>query len=759
MKKPLHYFLFHLTILGLFLTNITFSLHAQEFEIEYFTGLRSKGPIPEHFTTLSYEKYLKQLEKIKQNGDSHFDKKSRKAFYQSSNYWIDELMLSGKILFNDPVSDYINDIADILLKDEPELRKQLKFYAAKSPVYNAVSTDQGILFVNTGLIARVNSEAQLAFVMAHEIAHYTEKHSLNSYLKTQRIKHSKGIYKKTDMENMILNINHMSKENELDADLIGYDRFYKNSGYTLSETDSLFSSMLLSDAPFKEVEFQISFFEDEYFKFPQKYYIDTIKPIDIKELQKKEEEYVENSNEVDHPATTERALALRRMKLRDDIKNRRNFIVSEERFNTIKQLCQLESIKQQMISRDYIDAFYNAYALLQQSPDNKFLETTMASALYLISHKKTSFENNSKLDNEYSLEASEQGVQIQKVQFLFDELDGNEATIWATNYLIKVIKKYGQTYHTQAMLNDLLQDMFIYNKLKLNELISKNELVTDITINNPNVPDNDLYYLNAFASEINEHGVIWDEFYDWDKKRIEHEKDEDAMEQLSYKQQYKIEKETEKQENKFDRMLKYQGASLGINKIVVVDPMYIQFSNNKKNPLDLKKSEYNKIRLGNRITNCTDKSDLNTELLDSKSISTNSIDQFNNMALLNDWMSERSEYDFDYNFVPYSGYFMIDLLNDFNTDYFLWTGVLSEKKKKNVLTAVVSSIVLTYGITLPLVVVWAFVPDYNTYYYSVLFNLKTGTGELFIFDSFKGSDFSGDFVKSSVYDTFQQINK
>ena len=44
------------------------------------------------------------------------------------------------------------------------------------PGVNAFTFGGGLLYVHAGLIARMENEAQLAMVLAHEIAHVTEGH-------------------------------------------------------------------------------------------------------------------------------------------------------------------------------------------------------------------------------------------------------------------------------------------------------------------------------------------------------------------------------------------------------------------------------------------------------------------------------------------------------------------------------------------------------------------------------------------------------
>lgn len=53
------------------------------------------------------------------------------------------------------------------------------FAVIEAPVVNAFSAPGGYIFVTTGLLESVKSEAELAAVLGHEIAHATEKHILN----------------------------------------------------------------------------------------------------------------------------------------------------------------------------------------------------------------------------------------------------------------------------------------------------------------------------------------------------------------------------------------------------------------------------------------------------------------------------------------------------------------------------------------------------------------------------------------------------
>ncbi|MDQ3263508.1 MAG: M48 family metallopeptidase [Myxococcota bacterium] len=57
------------------------------------------------------------------------------------------------------------------------------FGVVDAPVFNAYSAPGGYVMVSRGLLQKVQNEAQLAGVLAHEIAHITQKHGVGAYKK------------------------------------------------------------------------------------------------------------------------------------------------------------------------------------------------------------------------------------------------------------------------------------------------------------------------------------------------------------------------------------------------------------------------------------------------------------------------------------------------------------------------------------------------------------------------------------------------
>lgn len=89
------------------------------------------------------------------------------------------LSKSGEINFNSDATKYLNSLKDYLLTDYPEVRDDINVYITFSPVLNAFATVNKNIYINIGLLARVENEAQLAYILGHEIMHVVNYHIIN----------------------------------------------------------------------------------------------------------------------------------------------------------------------------------------------------------------------------------------------------------------------------------------------------------------------------------------------------------------------------------------------------------------------------------------------------------------------------------------------------------------------------------------------------------------------------------------------------
>jgi predicted Zn-dependent protease len=76
---------------------------------------------------------------------------------------------------DEPLQAYLQQTACTLaLAHCPDVR----VYALRTPYFNASMAPNGMMQVWSGLLLRLDNEAQLAAVLAHEIGHYVERHSI-----------------------------------------------------------------------------------------------------------------------------------------------------------------------------------------------------------------------------------------------------------------------------------------------------------------------------------------------------------------------------------------------------------------------------------------------------------------------------------------------------------------------------------------------------------------------------------------------------
>ncbi|MBX3651696.1 MAG: M48 family metallopeptidase [Burkholderiales bacterium] len=99
---------------------------------------------------------------------------------------IDEYRLGESIMreirrdpayLDDPeVADYANSLGNRLVARSDASRQEFEFFLVRDPQINAFALPGGFIGIHTGLILAAQSESEVAGVVAHEIAHVTQRH-------------------------------------------------------------------------------------------------------------------------------------------------------------------------------------------------------------------------------------------------------------------------------------------------------------------------------------------------------------------------------------------------------------------------------------------------------------------------------------------------------------------------------------------------------------------------------------------------------
>lgn len=153
---------------------------------------------------------------------------------------------SGQIFKHEPLRAYLQDIMDKLY---PEFKGKIKVQLLKDPILNAFALPNGSIYVNTGLIAAMENEAQLAAVLAHEGIHFTQKHgakqreNFHNTFGASLVVSLLGVPYLAQLVTLS-SIFGYSKEHEMEADTLGHKRLVK-AGYDYKEAPKTFEHLLL----------------------------------------------------------------------------------------------------------------------------------------------------------------------------------------------------------------------------------------------------------------------------------------------------------------------------------------------------------------------------------------------------------------------------------------------------------------------------------------------------------------------------------
>ncbi|HHE37044.1 MAG TPA: toxin-antitoxin system, toxin component [Candidatus Cloacimonetes bacterium] len=138
------------------------------------------------FSQKEYEKFRKKTYKgfnLKKNRKKiHLPDYSGKEYFSFSEEGIG-IGIASKIASiglyrNRNIQDYINFVGNIIVESTDAYDIGFKFFILDTNKVNAYACPGGIIFITKGMLKQIDSEAELAFVLAHEIAHVARHHGM-----------------------------------------------------------------------------------------------------------------------------------------------------------------------------------------------------------------------------------------------------------------------------------------------------------------------------------------------------------------------------------------------------------------------------------------------------------------------------------------------------------------------------------------------------------------------------------------------------
>jgi hypothetical protein len=174
-----------------------------------------------------------------------------------------------------------------------------------------------------------------------------------------------------------------------------------------------------------------------------------------------------------------------------------------------------------------------------------------------------------------------------------------------------------------------------------------------------------------------------------------------------------------------------------------------------KTDVNLIDSEKNVGRFEELIKENADAVGLKVTMLNTFDFKQTDVQKFNDFTLLKEWYYEQS----DAGNMTISGYHqkeVEELGKKYGTDYFMWTGVGGVHYKKPVAMKAVGILFSIPVVFAPIMIPLFVVDNYQMYYYSVVYNVKTGQNYIIKSESFEKRD-SDMLLNAHIYDAMLQV--
>lgn len=750
-------------------------LNVGKLEAQGYEPLECKGKIPNDFTTLSKVKSQLEIEAEKRNyKDDYKTRQNKSTFISVSNFLLDQILLSGRVLFNDSITNYLNSIADIVLAKDSELRGKIKVYVIRSTVVNAFTTNNGMIFFTTGLISEVENEAQLAFILAHEITHFEKRHVINTFLEKEKLSSKNdGLWRYSSYDDDIKKMSQYSKNLELQSDSNAVFRIAATN-YSVSECLKSMDVLQFSDLPFDEVRFDESIIEKGHYDISGIYLMDTVKKIDIKRFE-----------DVDDSKATHPNIKLRRESLNVNYQAAKNlvdgekFIIGEKVFSNIQHLARMETIRLLLNERSYAEVIYEASVLLKDGRDTRYLNKAIAKSMYGIAKYKSA----SQYQKTVSYFSKYEG-EIQRCIFLFESLSKDQMNLMAARYLYDFCLENPDLTFYQKLRDDIFQDLIYLHEYDFEKLQSlskeyaesiqninriKNDTIVNDTLKNDEVNSGSSKYekfrlqkelekvekvntetneikLREFShiifddllndSEFNSYMSKMKEAADYNKQAIFYGQDNSSTRKNGDK----------KKEGKDD-------LSIGLDTVMIVDPFYVHLDVRKS--MSILDSEEKLVNFSQDINDMTRLAGIEPVTIAPKLFTDDNIEKYNDLAALNFWMSERLAHE-NIRMIPLESEYMDPVIKANGTDKMIYSGIFSyREKKENVGLALLGSLVIYIA---PFTIAYLVKPNMHTYYYTLLFDLNSGSCYVNETKHFNMNGKRG-LIRSNVYDLMLHLKQ
>lgn len=643
-----------------------------------YQRLQAVGPIPEDFLLSTLDKTRRNLGDAAP-GRNRKEQALQSQFYASSSYYLNQLLRSGKVLFNDPVSEYLRELVHYLLREDPDTRDRLRVYAVRSATPNAFATHDGILLVNLALLARLESEAQLAFILCHEISHFRQKHALDVYRYSQP-SGRRGSETSDGLAQAMASA-HYNREKEQEADSLGLELFL-GSDYAIDAAISVFEVLKYAHLPAYTRPFDRQFLETPELRFPQHFFKEKTSP------RKAIEENGQLLNNT-HPDPVQRQLRIAARVKSEASGMRAASVFGNEQFEQIRERCRYETVQQLLVQRNCEAAIYESYCLQQSHPGDYFLKKITVQALYTLAR----YASEGKLWNIH-MDYEELSGPVQQLHYWVEQMEAEDLAITALLQAWQLqADSSGADPELQMMAGELAVQVVLNGLDNLDDLFLQDTDPAGYAAAS-NTPAASFARI-ALAKVLKTNPARLEQMREIIEGLRSGAKDNEEAETPAVK-------------------------PADIRDVVLVEPFYRRIDRRKAEGVLYMDSELAQERLGIQLQEYARRLKLNPRMLSNAALSPENAAEFCDLALLNEWFRAQHHRDALYLVNPFHNEAQY-LAAKYGTPYFMWPGVVATASRpKGRLLRILAGIVFPFSLP------EALGPNYDTYVFLHTYNLRAG---------------------------------
>lgn len=702
-----------------------FSVHSQPLEEE---KLLSSSTLPEVFVQSPIEKYQqiidgKGLDLAKTTDQEKMD------FYRESTYFFDEYLRSGSVIYNDPIGVYLTKVLQEILQANPDFpRQDAQVFVVRSSDVNAFAVDQGVIFVTIGLLAQLETEAQLALILAHELIHIDEEHAVDGFLEENRIEDQflrRGKLDEEQFEMANFEKKRYSREQEIEADDKGLDLFLKTN-YAHEELIRVFEVLRYAYLPFDEIPFELDFLRIGSINIPDNYRLERVQEINPAE---------EDEAKSTHPALSQRIEQMQNRLIGSPSGDKKHFLVSEEEFRKIQYQSRVALARVHLEEQRLKEAIYLSFLMDKTYDESDFTKEITGKALYGL----CKYRNNKATSELNSLPVESIEGQSQAVHHLIDTLTNKELNLLAIAYNYGVYQKTPDETQ-QAIVLDLFAELYLFHDVS--SLVTFAQVPTATEDSSEKV---DTVVMNKTSKLDRIRQQRQDSTQHWSAFIFANELNQPTFRELA-NQGFKLGKERKNQEmgdRKHHRIYQkddHQTFSWDdLENVVVINPVFIHLTG-KKNDAKLNFEEgYNRRRaLSGIIEETATLNHVGVQVLDVYDLKYDQVNVLNDIIAAETWISSQ----FTASKFPMHSYddaTMARFVESYGTSYLMTVGAISVHSKG---TGLIGRL---FGKS-------------SSLFFVIVLNVATGEKQFLNVDYY--TYYLDDaFLKSQLYDAFAKLSQ